>query len=55
MTEPRKNPHAQALSRLGAHLGGRARAAVLTPKKRQEIAKRAARARWAKRATPDEH
>ena len=41
-----KNPHAQALSRLGAAKGGKARAKVLSAKKRRAIAKSAARARW---------
>jgi hypothetical protein len=45
--EPR-NPHALALGRLGASRGGLARAAVLTAKRRREIAAAAARARWAK-------
>jgi len=43
-----KNPHAQALSALGASKGGKARAANLSPKKRREIAKKAALKRWAK-------
>jgi len=38
--------HAQALSALGAQKGGRTRAARLTSEKRQEIARRAAEARW---------
>ena len=41
-----KNPHAAALGRLGGIKGGHARAAVLTAKRRHEIAVRAARARW---------
>jgi len=41
-----KNPHAAALGRLGGIKGGPARAAVLTAKRRHEIAVRAARARW---------
>jgi len=41
-----KNPHAQALSRLGASKGGHARAKNLTAKKRKQIAKKAAIARW---------
>ena len=45
-----RNPHALALGRLGASRGGLARAAVLTAKRRREIAKTAARARWAKAA-----
>lgn len=45
---PEKNPAAVALGRLGGLKGGAARAAKLTPKKRKEIARRAARARWSK-------
>jgi hypothetical protein len=41
-----KNPHAVALGRLGGLKGGRARAAALTPKKRSEIAAKAAKSRW---------
>lgn len=44
-----RNPHASALGRLGASRGGLARAAALTPKRRREIARIAARARWAGR------
>jgi hypothetical protein len=43
-----KTPHAQALSALGASKGGKARAAKLSRKRRQEIAKRAALSRWSK-------
>lgn len=43
-----KNPAAVALGRLGGLKGGKARAAKLTAKKRSEIAKKAAAARWAK-------
>ena len=42
----RKNPHAVALSRLGARKGGLARAAKLSPQERREIARKAAEARW---------
>ena len=42
----RKNPHAVALSRLGARKGGLARAAKLTTQERREIARKAAQARW---------
>jgi len=42
------NPHASALGRLGASLGGQARAASLSPQRRREIARAAARARWHK-------
>lgn len=43
---PKKNPHAQALSALGASKGGKARAKNLTAKKRSQIARKAAKARW---------
>lgn len=42
------NPHAKALSKIGAAKGGRARASVLTPQHRKEIARKAVRTRWAK-------
>jgi len=41
-----KNPAAVALGRLGGLKGGKARAASLTKKRRQEIARAAARSRW---------
>ncbi len=44
-----KNPHAQALGRLGGLVGGHARAKKLTAKKRIEIAKKAAKTRWKKK------
>jgi len=44
-----KNPHAQALGKLGGLKGGKARAAKLTPEQRVEIARKAAAARWAKK------
>ena len=47
----RKNPHAVALSRLGARKGGLARAAKLSARKRHEIARKAAEARWKGRKT----
>ena len=43
-----KNPHAVALSKLGAKKGGKARAAALSAEKRREIARKASLARWAK-------
>jgi hypothetical protein len=49
--EPVKNPAAVALGRLGGLKGGKARAAKLSSKKRSEIAKNAARTRWAKRSS----
>ena len=47
-TSEGKNPHAVALGRLGGKKGGPARAKKLTPEQRQEIARKAARARWGK-------
>jgi hypothetical protein len=41
-----KNPAAVALGKLGASKGGQARAVKLSAKKRSEIAKKAAKARW---------
>jgi hypothetical protein len=41
-----KNPAAIALSKLGASKGGKARAAKLSPQKRKQIAKNAAKKRW---------
>ncbi|MBI5075666.1 MAG: hypothetical protein HZB62_10955 [Nitrospirae bacterium] len=46
--KPEKNPAAVALGRLGGLKGGKARAESLTAKKRKEIAKKAAQARWKK-------
>jgi hypothetical protein len=45
---PEKNPAAVALGRLGGLKGGKARMATLSPKRRAEIAKKAAQARWKK-------
>lgn len=41
-----KNPAAVALGRLGGLKGGKARAAKLSKKRRQEIARKAAAKRW---------
>lgn len=49
-----KNPAAVELGRLGGKKGGRARAAKLTPEERSEIARNAAKARWAKKRQQDE-
>lgn len=46
--DPAKNPHAVALGRLGGLKGGMARAAALGPKKRSQIAAKAAAKRWEK-------
>jgi hypothetical protein len=49
-TPPREpNPHAAALGRLGGLKGGPARAAALRARKRREIARAAARARWSRK------
>jgi hypothetical protein len=44
-----KNPAAVALGRLGGAKGGKARAEKLSAKRRSEIAKGAAQARWSQR------
>lgn len=46
--ETTANDAARTLGKLGAAKGGRARANVLTPDERREIARRAVQARWAK-------
>jgi hypothetical protein len=46
LTPDGKNAAAVALGKLGGAKGGKARAAKLSAKKRSEIAKKAARARW---------
>ena len=43
-----KNPHAQALGKLGGSKGGKARAESLTVKERRSSARKAAKARWSK-------
>lgn len=45
-TESKVSKHAQALSRLGAAKGGKARAEALSSEQRSEIARHAALARW---------
>jgi hypothetical protein len=49
-----KNPAAVALGKLGASKGGKARAEKLTPEQRSAIAKKAAKARWAKKRQQEE-
>ena len=44
-----KNLHAVSLGRLGGLKGGPARAKKLSKKKRSEIARKAAKARWSKK------
>ncbi len=46
-----KNPAAVALGRLGGLKGGKARAKKLSKKRRSEIAKKAAQARWRRGTT----
>jgi hypothetical protein len=46
---PPKNPAAVALGRLGGLKGGAARAAALSPRKRSQMAAKAAKARWSKK------
>lgn len=46
--KPEKNPAAVALGRLGGLKGGKARAEKLSEKRRKEIARKAAEARWKK-------
>lgn len=41
-----KNPLAAEIGRLGGLKGGRARAKALSPQRRRDIARKAARARW---------
>ena len=48
---PEKNRHAVALGLKGGSKGGNARAASLSPRRRRQIAKKAANARWNK--TPE--
>lgn len=43
---PAKNPKFKALSDKGASKGGTARKDALTPERRREIARKAAKARW---------
>jgi hypothetical protein len=49
-----KNMHAAALSKLGSKKGGIARAKLLSPERRREIAVRAANARWKKGGHADD-
>ncbi len=44
-----KNPAAVALGRLGGLRGGKARADKLSAKRRAQIARKAAKARWGKK------
>jgi len=44
-----KNPHAVALGRKGGKKGGKARMASISPEERRALARKAARARWARK------
>jgi len=46
--KPEKNPAIVALGRLGGLKGGKARKEKLSPERRKEIAKNAAKSRWSK-------
>lgn len=46
--KPEKNPAAVSLGRLGGLVGGKRRAEKLSKKRRTDIAKKAAQARWGK-------
>ena len=46
---PAKNPAAVELGRMGGLIGGKARAAKLTPEQRRDSARKAALARWGPR------
>ena len=45
----KKNPHAVAMGKKGGPIGGKARAAKMTPEERSASAKKAALARWSKK------
>jgi hypothetical protein len=49
VVDPAVSAAAAALSKLGASKGGEMRAAALSPKRRTEIAREAARRRWKKK------
>jgi hypothetical protein len=44
--EKKKNKAAQMLGKLGGLKGGKARAKALSPERRAEIARKAAKSRW---------
>lgn len=48
---PAKDPAAVSLGRRGGLVGGKARAASMTPEQRRESARKAAQARWGKSET----
>ncbi len=54
MTEEEKSEAARLLGRLGGRKGGKARAEKLSPERRKEIARKAAKARWEKKRQQEE-
>jgi hypothetical protein len=50
--QPAKNPFAVALGKLGASKGGIARRDALSPRRKKQIARQAALARWSKKEKP---
>jgi hypothetical protein len=48
------NPAAVEIGRLGGKKGGKARAEKLTPERRKEIARKAAKTRWDKKRQEEE-
>jgi hypothetical protein len=54
MTEEEKSEAARLLGRLGGKKGGKAHAEKLSPERRKEIARKAAKARWKKKRREEE-
>ena len=54
MTEEEKREAARLLGRLGGRNGGKARAEKLSPERRKEIARKAARVRWDEKRLEEE-
>jgi general stress protein YciG len=50
---PEKDQRAVESGRRGGIIGGKARAAKLTPERRSEIARKAAAARWGSKSLPE--
>ena len=55
MAKKRKNPYAVALGRRGGKIGGKVRAANMTPEERSESARNAVMARWQKIKKKDDN
>jgi hypothetical protein len=54
MTEELKSEAVQLLGKLGGAKGGKARAEKLSPERRKEIARKAAKERWDKKRREEE-